>query len=87
MAVNGHTKVMAEANGITANMDILISGDIQENMLVSCDDLIKLQVIPEGFPKVLIKKCRAISNYKSILIEEYPNVLSKVISPPTWGGL
>ena len=81
MAVNGHTKVTAEANGVTTNMDILISDDIQENMLVSCDDLIKLQVIPEGFPNVLIKKCRAISDYKSILIEEYPNVLSDELSP------
>ena len=36
-----------QANGVKVDSNILVSPDITGNMLVSCNDLVRLQVIPE----------------------------------------
>jgi len=50
----------------------LISEDLEEDMLISKSDLIKLKRIPEGFPNVIVEKCRTITTFKEKLIKKFP---------------
>ena len=50
-------------------------------MLVSCNNLIGLEIIPRDFPNVRIQSCRSIKEFKDILIGEFPGVLSDKLNP------
>ena len=52
MPVEGTAIISAEGNKTRATLDVIVSAAIQDDMLVSCLDLIKLRAIPEGFPNV-----------------------------------
>ena len=54
---------------------------ITEEMLLSCNDLINLEIIPRNFPNVRIQNCRSIKKFKDILIGEFPEVLSHELNP------
>ena len=60
MNVSGTTTVTAKANGITRKIHALVSLAIMEDMLVSCNDLIRLEIIPKQFPNIRIRNCRSI---------------------------
>ena len=55
MAVKGTAIIEAEGNGSRATLDAIVSDAIQDDMLVSCGDLIALKVIPRGFPNTQIE--------------------------------
>ena len=42
------------ANNIQATLNVAISSELRENMLISCDDLRKLRVIPADFPNTVL---------------------------------
>ena len=42
------------ANNIQATLRVAVSSELKENMLISCDDLRKLQVIPADFPNAVL---------------------------------
>ena len=47
-----HVEGMANihANNIQATLQVAVSSELKETMLISCDDLCKLRVIPADFP-------------------------------------
>ena len=48
MCVDGAGEISVEANGITTNINALVSDAIQDEMLLSYTDLIDLKIIPGG---------------------------------------
>ena len=81
MKITGKTRVTMQANGVKVNSSILVSPDITENMLVSCRDLVKLQVIPKGFPNQRIQWCQRTCEFKDLLIKEFGSTLSDDLNP------
>ena len=83
MCVDGAGEIAEEANGITTNINALVSDAIQDEMLLSYTDLIALKIIPGGFPNTIVKTCREISTNSECenLIKGYPDVLSDELSP------
>ena len=59
----------------------MVSSAITEDMLVSCNDLIGLEIMPQNFPNVRIQNYRSIKQFKDILIGEFPTVLSNDLNP------
>ena len=64
MTVTGTTALTAKANGITRLIHILMSAAITEDMLVSCNNLIRLEIIPRHFFNVRVQNCRSIKEFK-----------------------
>ena len=73
MPVTGTTTHTAGANGVTYRIHTLVSPAITEDMLVSCNDLIELEIIPRNFPNIRIQNCRSIKEFKEILIRDKLN--------------
>ena len=71
----------SKVNGITRNIHALVSPANPEDMLVSCNDLIRLEIIPRHFPNVRIQNCPSIKEFKDILISQFPGVLSDKLNP------
>ena len=81
MAVQGMAILSVTANGVRAEIEAIISPDIKELMLVSCQDLMSLRTLPQGFPNVTVHECRITQDYKEMLIKEFPNTLSDELNP------
>ena len=83
MCVDGAGEISVEANGITTQINTLVSDAIQDEMLLSYTDLIALKIIPGGFPNMIVEICREISTNSECenLIKDYPDVLSDELSP------
>ena len=83
MPVKGTSIVTVEGNKTRVTIDAIISEAVQDDMLVSCSDLIKLRAIPEGFPNVQIIECRQATDKepREILMEEFQDVLSDELNP------
>ena len=83
MAVKGTAIIEAEGNGSRATLDAIVSDEIQDDMLVSCGDLIALKVIPRDFPNTQIEACRKLESRdpKEVLLDEFADVLSDELSP------
>ena len=81
MPVTGTTSLTAGANGASYRIHALVSPAITEDMLVSCNDLIRLEIIPQNFPNDRIQNCRSIKQFKDVLIGEFPTVLSNDLNP------
>ena len=50
MDISGTTKLNAKENGIVYNITAIVSKDLQEDIIISCNDLKPLKVISRGFP-------------------------------------
>ena len=83
MCVDGAGKITVEANGISANINILVLDAIQDEMLLSYTDLIALRIIPGGFPNTVVEARREITtdSEREKFIKDYPDVLSDELSP------
>ena len=81
MPVAGTTSLTAGANGTSYRIHALVSPAITEDMLVSYNNLISLEIIPRNFPNVRVQNCRSIKQFKDILIGEFPTVLSDDLNP------
>ena len=82
MKVDGTAMVQITGNETSIVTDALISRAVQDDMLISCADLIRLKAIPKGFPNAVIEECRAASeDWRKILMAEYSDVLSDELNP------
>ena len=81
MPLKGTTTLTTGTNGVTSTIHALVLPAIMENMLVSCNNLINLQVIPRDFLNIRIQSCRSIREFKDILIGKFPGVLSNELNP------
>ena len=54
MHVEGMANIRVCANNIQATLRVAVSSELKENMLISCDDLRKLRVIPADFPNTVL---------------------------------
>ena len=83
MKVKGTIRVKVEGNGIEADLHALVSAAVQDDMLLSCQDLITLKAIPEGFPNSVVESCEQVKfePYRTTLLEEFKDVLSDELNP------
>ena len=83
MKVKGTIRVRAEGNGLEATVHALVSEAVQDNMLISCQDLIMLKSIPEGFLNSVVESCKQMKYepYQSTLLEEFKDVLRDELNP------
>ena len=83
MEVDGTIVMTLEGNNVKIGTDALVSKAIQDDMLISCSDLIKLKAIPSRFPNAIVEECRAAQeeDYTKILMEEFKDVLSDELNP------
>ena len=54
MHVEGMVNIRVCANNIQATLRVAVSSELKENMLISCDNLRKLRVIPADFPNAVL---------------------------------
>ena len=81
MPVMGTTTLTAGVNEVTRKIHTLVLPAITEDMLVSCNNLINLEITPRNFPNVRIQNCKSIKELKHILIAEFPGILSNELNP------
>ena len=74
MRVDGTGQISVEANGISADINALVSEAIQDEMLLSYTELIAVKIIPGGFPNTVVKSCCEITTSSECekLIKDYP---------------
>ena len=54
MHVEGMANIRVCANNIQATLQVAVSIELKETILISCDDLCKLRVIPADFPNAVL---------------------------------
>ena len=54
MHVEGMENIHICAQDVQATLQVAISGELKESMLISCDDLCKLPIIPADFPNTVL---------------------------------
>ena len=54
MHIEGMANIRVCANNIQATLQVAVSSELKEKMLISCDDLRKLGVIPADFPNAVL---------------------------------
>ena len=80
-----HVEGMANisANNIQATLRVAVSSELKENMLISCDDLRKLRVIPADFPNAVlsVQQPNKLSHLKAKLMQKFDSTLSDDLNP------
>ena len=82
-----HVEEMAHirvcANNIQATLRVAVSSELKENMLISCDDLRKLRVIPADFPNAVlaVQQPNKLSHLKAKLMQKFDTTLSDDLNP------
>ena len=54
MHIEGMVKIRVCANNIQATQQVAVSSELKEMMLISCDNLRKLHIIPADFPNAVL---------------------------------
>ena len=80
MHISGTTILTAQANGIECNITAIVSKDLQEDLLISCNDLKTLKVIPRGFPTAI---CNAVDHrdIQAEITNAYTDIISDELNP------
>ena len=80
MHVAGTSTLTAQANGVKCSITAIVSKDLQEDLLISCNDLKTLKVIPRGFPTAI---CNTVDhrNVQEELINAYTDTISDELNP------
>ena len=83
MHVEGMANIRVCANNIQATLRVAVSSELKENMLISCDDLRKLRVIPADFPNAVlaVQQPNKLSHLKGKLMQKFDNTLSDDLNP------
>ena len=70
MHVEGMANIHVCANNIQATLKVAVSSELKETMLISCDNLRKLHVIPADFPNAVlsVKQPNNLSHLKAKLL-------------------
>ena len=77
MHVEGMANIRVCANNIQATLQVAVSSELKETMLISCDDLRKLRVIPTDFPNTVltVKQPNPLSSLKTRLLRLFDKTL------------
>ena len=83
MHVEGMANIRVCANNLQATLRVAVSSKLKETMLISCDDLRKLRVIPADFPNVvlLVGQANKLSHLKAKLLSQFDSTLSDDLNP------
>ena len=83
MHVESMANIRVCANNIQATLQVAVSSELKETMLISCDDLRKLCVIPADFPNVVltVKQPNPLSSLKAMLLRLFDKTLSDDLNP------
>ena len=83
MHVEGMANIRVCANNIQATLRVAVSSELKENMLISCDDLRKLRVIPADFPNAVlaVQQSNKLSHLKAKLMQRFDSTLSDDLNP------
>ena len=68
------------ANGLFCSVEAVISSDLHYNLLVGCEDLRRLKIIPANFPHQTVRSVSSFASMKQKLLEKYPDTLSDSLS-------
>ena len=80
MAVEGTATVNICANNLMRSINAVISSDLRDDLLVGCEDLRQLHIIPANFPHQTVRSV-AVESMKQRLLERLPETLSDSLSP------
>ena len=64
MSVEGTATVNICANSLMCNIDAVISSDLRDDLLVGCEDLCKLKIIPANFPHQTVRSVATVESMK-----------------------
>ena len=81
MQVQGTANVTLCANNIFTNVDAVISSDLCDDLLIGCEDLRQLKIIPSNFPHQTVGAVTTLSSMKQSLLDKFPETLSDSLSP------
>ena len=83
MHVEGMANIRVCANNIQATLRVAVSSELKENMLISCDDLRKLRVIPVDFPNTVlaVTQTNQLAQLKAKLLQKFDKTLSDDLDP------
>ena len=83
MHVEGMANIRVCASNIQATLQVAVSSELKETMLISCDNLRKLRVIPAYFPKAVltVKQPNPLSSLKAKLLRLFDKTLSNDLNP------
>ena len=74
-------KVNICANSLMCIIDAVISSDLRDDLLVGCEDLRKLKIIPANFPHQTVRSVATVESMKQRLPDRFPDTLSDSLSP------
>ena len=71
------------ANNIQAMLQVAVSSELKETMLISCNDLRKLCVIPADFPNAVltVKATNQLTSLRAKLLHKFDKTLSDELNP------
>ena len=64
MLVEGTATVNICANSLMCSIDAVISSDLRDDLLVGCEDLRKLKIIPANFPHQTVRSVTTVESMK-----------------------
>ena len=81
MQVEGTATVNICANSLMCSIAAVISSDLRDDLLVGCEDLRKLKIIPANFPHQTVRSVATVESMKQRLLDKFPDTLSDSLSP------
>ena len=83
MHVEGMANIRVCANNIQATLNVAVSRELKETMLISCDDLRKLRVILADFPNAIlaVTQPNQLSSLRAKLLRKFDKTLSDDLNP------
>ena len=83
MHVQGMANIRVCANNIQATLHVAVSSKLKETMLISCDNLRKLRVIPADFPNAVltVKSPTQLTSLKTKLLCIFDKTFSDDLNP------
>ena len=81
--MEGMAKIHICAQDVQATLNVAVSSELKESMLISCDDLCKLRVIPADFPNtvLVVKTNEQLIKLKRKFLNEFEKTLSNDLNP------
>ena len=81
--MEGMANIRVCANNIQATLNVAVNSELKETMLISCDDLRKLHVIPADFPDTALAVTQPVqlSSLRAKLLRKFDKTLSDELNP------
>ena len=71
----------SKQNDIFAEIDVIVSSDLWDELLLGVNELKTLKVLPPNFPHDIVRQVTSFETMKWKLIEAFPETLSDELSP------